>query len=170
MRAPLAVYARLRVFLPALEIDNCGRSRWLLLQPTLCPGTVFFDCTDNNPVVNGGRGGVTTSIVVTGVNFGFGPNTTVAISGLPCVTNVTAHTHTSIICSTDLCYGALVVTVVGQGSAPFAYSYHDLVALPKVRPPPLPSVFLCRPGGILVHCVLFAIHEQQLPPQLLEQA
>lgn len=111
---------------------NPTHTRTRAHPPRSPPGTVFFDCTDANQVVNGGRGGVNTSIVVGGLNFGFGPSTSVTIDGQECPCDPGSRSHTSLTCTTSLCFGGLVVSAAGQASEPYPYSYRDLVALPEV--------------------------------------
>lgn len=67
-----------------------------------------------------------------GSDFGDGLNTTVTVDGQACVVNTTLSTHDKIVCSTDRCAGAVLITVARALYTTTAYDFVLLVSPPVV--------------------------------------
>ena len=88
-----------------------------------------FSCPTDDAVMYDGS---TAMLHISGSNFGTGAATTVSVDDTPCAVDWSRYSHSVLYCTTPRCGGAIVVTVAGQASTPFPYTYERLVALPSV--------------------------------------
>ncbi len=118
-----------------------GDSQWLVFKaPSLASvelassSSLLFDCSSvgDNGVGGGGLSTLEVSLVLTGQDFGFGPNTAVRAGSGVCTPDVSQSGHTRIVCSTRQCVGDVVISVGGKSSAAVPYEYNALVQVPHI--------------------------------------